>query len=41
MYKTQDGTADDFLLHSIFGVHFDLATGEETFSFFHSTTECA
>jgi hypothetical protein len=37
----EDGTADDFLLHSIFGVHFDLATGEETLSFFHSSTECA
>jgi hypothetical protein len=37
----EDGTADDFLLHSIFGVHFDLATGEETLSFFHSNIECA
>jgi hypothetical protein len=37
----EDGTADDFLLHSIFGVHFDLDTGEETLSFFHSSTECA
>jgi hypothetical protein len=36
----EDGTADDFLLHSIFGVHFDLSAGEEMLSFFHSSTEC-
>jgi hypothetical protein len=37
----EDGTADDFLLHSIFGVHFDFTTGETTLSFFHSNVECA